>query len=80
MRKQCFILTFMKNYDTKHFLELFKTNTQCTFFYEIDKVCSIKFPCLITDYMKACLCIYSPNIMAVNKPPEANVAVNKHPS
>lgn len=68
----------MKNYDTKHFLEFFKTNTQCIF-YEIDKVCPIKFPCLLTDYMKACLCIYLPNIMSMNKSPEANVVVSKHP-
>lgn len=68
----------MKNYDTKHFLEFFKTNTQCIF-YEIDMVCPIKFPCLLTDYMKACLCIYLSNIMSMNKSPEANVVVSKHP-
>lgn len=68
----------MKNYDTKHFLEFFKTNTQCIF-YEIDMVRPIKFPCLLTDYMKACLCIYLSNIMSMNKSPEANVVVSKHP-
>lgn len=81
MCKLCFILTFKNNYDTicMHFLELFK-QIYNVLVYNIHKVCLLKFPCLLTDYMKACLCIQLPNSMAINKTLiVADIVVSKLP-